>query len=67
MADKGFLNTPMDYDSGPVNPSAGGTKNGEPGFPTRSAHPGGVDEVTYETIPDGGSLSITQVGVPPEK
>ena len=59
-----FVKSPMDWDSGPVNPKHGGTMNGEPGLEGRSAHPGGVDEVTYEDFTQGGTATVKQVGVP---
>ncbi len=43
-----FVKSPMDYKSGPTNPKPAGEYNGDPAFPKRSAHDGGVDEKTYE-------------------
>ena len=44
-----LLKTPTDLPrSTSTKPSGSCTYNGEPGLPERSAHPGGVDEVTYD-------------------
>lgn len=56
MADN-FVKTPMEYESGPTNPKPPGKYDGDPAFPTRSAHPGGVDEKTYEDWPTSGSAA----------
>lgn len=46
---KQTVHTPTDYSpSTSTKPSGSCIDNGEPGLPERSAHPSGVDEVTYD-------------------
>lgn len=46
---KDVVHTPTDFShSTSTKPSGRCIDNGEPGLPERSAHPSGVDEVTYD-------------------